>query len=324
MSVTGISWTQATWNPVTGCDRVSPGCDHCYALRMAARLKAMGSPKYQRDGRPARSGPGFAVAAHPEVFRLPLRWRAPRRIFVNSMSDLFHAEIDAGVIAAVFATMACTRRHTYQVLTKRPGQARSLLSCPAFRDLVDQAVAQLPEAVHGGYDPTAWPLPNLWLGVSAEDDHWAQVRIPVLLDTPAALRWVSLEPLLGPVDLRPGDWIPAEEHPGRGDCARWRPHLDWVVVGGESGPRARPCDPAWVRRLREACQAGGVAFHLKQLGGPAPGAGGAELDGRRWQEYPASGDPPRVASANRRQEILTVRRVAPKWYRSRVLDVPHD
>jgi protein gp37 len=284
----GISWTQATWNPVTGCDRVSPGCDHCYALRMAGRLKAMGSPKYQRDGRTSRSGPGFAVTAHPDTLNLPFRWRAPRRIFVNSMSDLFHSDLGVDFAAAVFAIMACTPRHTYQVLTKRPGRARSLLSSPAFRNLVDQAAEQLPANDRSAYDPTTWPLPNLWLGVSAENDHWAAVRIPVLLQTPAAVRWASLEPLLGPVDLRPGEWVHDEECLRRNGCLCMpaRQHLDWVVVGGESGPDARPCEPGWVRQIRDTCDAGGVAFYFKQWSGLTPRSGGCLLDGRLCQAYP--------------------------------------
>lgn len=283
----GISWTQATWNPITGCDRVSPGCDHCYALRMAGRLKAMGSPKYQRDGRPPRSGPGFAVTAHPDTLNVPLRWRAPKRIFVNSMSDLFHFDLGTEFVAAVFAVMACTPRHTYQVLTKRPGRARSLLSSPQFRTLVEQAAAQLTADTRAGYDPAVWPLANLWLGVSAEDDHWAGIRIPILLQTPAVIRWASLEPLLGPIDLRPGEWVHDGQCLRRNDCL-CRPtqqHLDWVVVGGESGPAARPCDPAWVRQIRDACDTGGVAFHFKQWSGPTP-RWGCLLDGQLRQAYP--------------------------------------
>jgi protein gp37 len=286
--MSGISWTQATWNPVTGCDRVSPGCDHCYALRMAGRLKAMGSPKYQRDGRTSRSGPGFAVTAHPDTLSLPLRWRTPKRIFVNSMSDLFHSDLEADFVADVFAVMACTPRHTYQVLTKRPGRARSLLSSPAFWNLVNQAAEQFPANVRAAYDPTAWPLPNLWLGVSAENDHWAAVRIPVLLQTPAAIRWASLEPLIGPVDLRPGEWVHDEECLRRNDCQclPTQQHLDWVVVGGESGPDARPCEPEWVRQIRDTCDAGGVAFYFKQWSGPTPRRGGCLLDGRLCEAYP--------------------------------------
>ena len=161
---TTIEWTEVTWNPVTGCDRVSDGCDNCYALAMAKRLKAMGSPKYQADGNPATSGPGFAVTVHPDALGEPSRWRRPRRVFVNSMSDLFHPQVPEEFIAAVFAVMARTPQHTYQVLTKRHDRLRALLSRPGFREQV------APGAT--------WPLPNVWIGVSVEDQRWANIRVP--------------------------------------------------------------------------------------------------------------------------------------------------
>ncbi len=250
---TGIEWTEATWNPVTGCDRVSEGCDHCYALTMAARLQAMGNPRYQRDGDPRTSGPGFGVTVHPDKLGEPLGWRRPRTVFVNSMSDLFHREVPSGFIAEVFAVMQSTPMHTYQVLTKRSGRMASLLR--AWKA--------------DGFEPP----PNVWLGTSVENQRWAAIRIPKLLETPAAVRFLSCEPLLGRIDLEP--WL--------GD----RPGLDWVIAGGESGPCARPMDPGWASSLRDQCMDAGIAFFFKQWGGRTPKAGGRELDGRTYDELPA-------------------------------------
>lgn len=300
-----IEWTDATWNPTTGCDRVSPGCDHCYALTLAARLKAMGQPKYQADGDPRTSGPGFGLTTHPDALDLPLRWRRPRRIFVNSMSDLFHADVPDQYIAQVFAVMACAPRHAFQLLTKRHARMRSLLSSGRFADRVEKEVrgclgwssARLPAVDHGRADAhlgqREWakdpmpPLRNVWLGVSVEDQRWADIRIPALLETPAAVRWVSAEPLLGPVDLLP--YVshqcdcPGPEHLKRSEFG---PGLDWVVVGGESGPDHRPLNPDWARSLRDRCVAAGVPFLFKQVGGRTPKSGGRVLDGRTWDEYP--------------------------------------
>ncbi len=230
-SGTAIEWTDATWNPATGCDKVSPGCDHCYAERIALRD-------------PKNFPTGFAVTLHPERLDKPLHWREPRRIFVNSMSDLFHDQIPDQFIEQVWDTMAAAPQHTFQLLTKRPGRMRSLLR--------------------------HWQvLPNVWLGVSAENQKWADVRLPILAETPAAIRFVSAEPLIGPISL-------ADHLPG----------LDWVIVGGESGPEHRPMDPDWARDLRDQCTSAGVAFLFKQWGGRTPKAGGRELDGRTWDEYP--------------------------------------
>jgi protein gp37 len=248
-----IEWTEATWNPVTGCDRVSEGCDHCYAQTLAKRLKAMGSRRYQRDGDPRTSGPGFGITLHRDQLTLPMRWRAPRTVFVNSMSDLFHDEVPLDFIADVFRTMRTTPHHTYQVLTKRPGRMSSLLTRW-------QAPSKLADLVG---------LPNVWLGTSVENQRWAGVRIPKLIETPAAVRFLSCEPLLGPVDLGPA-----------------LPQLDWVIVGGESGPGRRPMDPDWARSLRDQCEAAGVPYFFKQWGGRTPKAGGRELDGRTWDEMP--------------------------------------
>ena len=237
-----IEWTEATWNPVTGCDRVSAGCDHCYALTLAARLKAMGQPKYQRDGDPRTSGPGFGVTMHPAELEIPRRWRRPRVIFVNSMSDLFHPQVSADFVARVFEVMTATPQHTYQILTKRPKRARQLLR--------------------------GWiPVPNVWLGVSIEDDRVVD-RADILREVPAAVRFLSLEPLLGP--------LPSLDLTG----------IDWVIVGGESGPEHRPMRKEWVLELRDRCQAAGVPFFFKQWGGPTPKSGGRLLDGQTWNQMP--------------------------------------
>lgn len=238
-----IEWTEATWNPTTGCDRVSAGCDNCYALTLARRLKAMGSPKYQNDGDARTSGPGFGVTVHEPTLTAPLRWRTPRVVFVNSMSDLFHARVPAAFVARVFEVMAATPQHTYQVLTKRATRLRRLSP-------------DLP-----------WP-PNVWMGVSVENGDVAH-RVDELRQVPAAVRFLSCEPLLGPLDGLDLDGI------------------GWVIAGGESGSGARPMDPAWPRQLRDACVSASVPFFFKQWGGPTPKAGGRILDGRTWDGMPA-------------------------------------
>jgi len=294
-----IEWTHATWNPTTGCDQVSPGCDNCYALTLAKRLKAMGNPKYQHDGNPRTSGPGFGLTAHPDTLRLPLTRRKPRRIFVNSMSDLFHNEVPDEFIARVFAVMLASERHTFQVLTKRHARMRSLLRRDAFREQVEREAVDRYGIHVDVCAADTWPVPNVWLGVSVEDQRWADIRIPALLDTLAAVRWISVEPLLGPVDLTrltvlkpdppygPGAWLDSLTGHLIGPDDMLPTRLDWVVAGGESGAGARPMDPDWSRGLRDQCQAAGVPFLFKQWGGRTPKAGGRTLDGRTWDEYPA-------------------------------------
>jgi protein gp37 len=259
MAETSIEWATHVWNPTTGCDRVSEGCDHCYALTLANRLKAMGNPRYQVDGDPRTSGPGFGLTLHWDKLEEPLHWRDPRRVFVNSMSDLFHDDVPVDFIGAVFDAMEATPVHTFMILTKRPGRMASILA------------RVRPD-----------PLPNVWLGTSVESQKWAGVRIPKLLATPAAIRFLSCEPLLGPVDLEhvriPHGLV--EVNGGR------LPGIDWVIVGGESGPGARTMDPEWARILRDQCVAASVAFFFKQWGGRTPKAGGRELDGREWNERP--------------------------------------
>jgi protein gp37 len=257
---TAIEWTEATWNPVTGCDRVSPGCDHCYALTLAARLKAMGSPKYQDDGDPRTSGPGFAVTIHRDELVVPRQWRRPRLVFVNSMSDLFHPRVPASFVAKVFEVMAETPQHTYQILTKRPKRARAVL-----RDVAPD------------------PLPHVWLGVSVEDDKRTD-RVAILREVPAAIRFLSCEPLLGPLPSL--------------DLA----DVDWVIAGGESGPNARPMRESWLLDIRDKCLASGVPFFFKQWGGRTPKAGGRVLAGQTWDQMP----PLRSADGSRAATLVGV------------------
>lgn len=241
----GIEWTEATWNPTTGCDKMSSGCDNCYALTLAKRLQAMGQPKYQNDGNAKTSGPGFALTLHEEALAAPYGWKSPRLIFVNSMSDMFHPEVPLDFIQRVFSVMAETPQHTYQVLTKRSKRLAALAG------------------------EVEWPS-NVWMGVSVETDRYA-FRLDHLRSVNAAVRFVSAEPLLGPLpDL---------------DLSS----IDWLIAGGESGPNARPMDEAWVRDLRGQCGTAGVAFFFKQWGGRTPKAGGRELDGALHDEMPLVG-----------------------------------
>ena len=272
-----IEWTDASWNPVTGCTKVSPGCDHCYAEAFAERWR--GTPGHAYEN-------GFDLQLRPERLDQPLRWHRPRRIFVNSMSDLFHDDVPDEFIAQVFAVMAATPRHTYQLLTKRHARMRSFLrgecKCGAghapgvhLRSAIEWAATPhsptyVPGLESGLYHRTQWPLLNVWLGVSVENQQWADIRVPALLDTPAAVRWLSCEPLLGPVDLTSCNGVNALEQdwiggPGAGSGAP-HPFVDWVVVGGESGPGARPMHPDWARSLRDQCTAADVPFFMKQAG----------------------------------------------------------
>lgn len=248
-----IEWTNATWNPTTGCDRTSPGCDNCYALALARRLKRMGVSKYQHDGDPSTSGPGFALTLHPDALEIPLRWRAPRRVFVDSMSDLFHPKVPDAFITDVLAVMRRTPQHTYQLLTKR-----------------SKRLAELADHVD-------WPA-NMWLGVSIETDRYTFRARHLAAVTHAAIRFLSLEPLLGP--------LPSLDLDG----------IDWVIVGGESGANHRPIDPDWVRDLRDRCISAEVPFFFKQWGGRTPKAGGRELDGQTWDQMPMARGLSRTAS----------------------------
>ena len=228
-----IEWTEATWNPVTGCSKISPGCKHCYAERMARRLQAMGHAHYRN---------GFDVTLHEDALDLPLRWKRPQAIFVNSMSDLYHRDVPLSFIKKVFATMHKANWHRYQILTKRAERLADIS-------------AKLPWAA------------NIWQGVTVEHADYAH-RIDLLRQTGAHIKFLSLEPLLGP--------MPKLKLRG----------IDWVIVGGESGPGARPMAPEWVTDIRDQCQKAGVAFHFKQWGGVFKKRNGRLLEGRTWDEMP--------------------------------------
>ncbi|HVA93597.1 MAG TPA: phage Gp37/Gp68 family protein [Candidatus Dormibacteraeota bacterium] len=232
-----IEWTDATWNPVTGCTKVSPGCKHCYAERLSNRLKAMGQANYRN---------GFEVTLQPQMLELPLRWKAPKRIFVNSMSDLFHENVPTNYIEQVFDVMRRAHWHQYQILTKR-----------------SERVLDLNKQL-------AW-MPQIWMGVSVENEDYAE-RIDHLRKTDAHVKFLSLEPLLGPLhklNLR---------------------DIDWAIVGGESGPGARSADPEWVTEIRDQCVKVGVPFFFKQWGGVQKNKAGRTLQGRTWDEMPVHGE----------------------------------
>jgi protein gp37 len=278
-----IEWCDASWVSVTGCTKVSDGCLNCYAEALTERLRKMGQPKYAA---------GFdVVRTHPETLAIPFRWRDPRKVFVNSMSDTFHARVPRAFVDRLFAVMALTPRHTYQVLTKRPLRAARYLADPETPARVRYHAGRLHllggRGSEGwGWGPLGWPLPNVWLGTSVEDNR-QRGRVRALLTAPAAIRFLSCEPLIGPLDLK-GYLHPnfAADDPrhhqpgGRG--------VDWVIVGGESGPHHRPVDPSWVRDLRDQCEVWGTAYFFKQWGGLTPKSGGRLLDGRTWDEFPAA------------------------------------
>jgi len=228
-----IEWTETTWNPVTGCTKISAGCKHCYAHRLAFRLQAMGNIRYQN---------GFDVTLHEDLIDAPRKWRSPRLIFVNSMSDLFHKEVPTRFIQRVFKTMNDCPQHTFQILTKRSGRLKSLAN------------------------KLKWTS-NIWMGVSIEDDR-VHHRIHDLLEVPAHVRFLSCEPLIGPTEDLPLDGI------------------HWVIVGGESGPGARPMEKAWVRSIRRQCRDAGAAFFFKQWGGVQKHRNGRKLSNRTYDEMP--------------------------------------
>lgn len=276
-----IEWTEVTWNPTSGCDRISPGCDHCYALRMAKRLKAMGQAKYQADGDPRTSGPGFGVTVHEDVIWAPLRWPGRKTAFVDSMGDLAHPRIPRPALVRIWAAMALTPQHTYQVLSKRPNRLAALLASSGFIREVGAAAASRAQQDGAGLEERdgwtrgaggtwapAWPLPNVWVGTSIESDGYAW-RAGFLRKTDASVRFLSLEPLLGP--------LPSLDLDG----------IDWVIAGGESGSGFRPVELAWVRAIRDRCTGQGIDFFFKQVGGLTPKSGGRELDGRTWDQMPA-------------------------------------
>lgn len=271
---TKIEWTDVTWNPVRGCSVISPGCHNCYAMKQAHRFSGDGKP-YAGLTKQTRSGPQWTgeIALIENVLTDPLHWRDPKRVFVNSMSDLFHEGVPYEFIDKVFAVMALASGHTFQVLTKRPGLMRAYLESRAkTADYWKAAARQIGWTLEfAGVSMVRFPLPNVWLGVSVENQKHADERIPLLLQTHAAVRFISAEPLLGPIDLlglRGGTF---DAMTGCGDRERlteWEdtPSLDWVIVGGESGNSARPFAIEWARSLMQQCQRAGTAFFLKQLG----------------------------------------------------------
>lgn len=279
---TPIEWTDATWNVVNGCTVVSPGCAQCYAMRLAAtRLRH--HPSRAGLARMHGDTPQWTgeVRFNEQVLLDPLRWRRPRKIFVCAHGDLFHDKVPDEWIDRVFAVMALAPQHVFQVLTKRPERMREFLTAKLFRPRFTQAVLDQRRAWPGSWRTAPivlnanWPLPNVWLGVSVEDQHRADERIPILLDTPAAVRWLSMEPLLGPVDLTRisrVDFGPSAHatcikpaNPMSKSLA-WPVAINWVVLGGESGPGARPMHPDWARSLRDQCVTAQVPFLFKQWG----------------------------------------------------------
>lgn len=257
-----VLWTDATWNVVTGCDKESAGCKNCYADRDWPRMAA--NPKSVYFGRVFTD-----VQCHPERLDQPLRWTRARKIFVNSTSDLFHPAVPTEYLDQVFAIMGLAfvigKQHIFQVLTKRAERMQAYLADPGTVWRVTRAMKLLGPTggLPGENAPPTWPLPNVWVGVSVENQAMAELRIPLLQQTPAAIRWLSMEPLLGPVDLE------QFRIPALVDGVMASP-VDWIVVGGESGPRARPMNPTWVRSLRDQCAKLGVPFMFKQWGAWAP------------------------------------------------------
>jgi protein gp37 len=286
---TTIEWTGETWNSVTGCTKISAGCQNCYAERMAKRLR--GRFGYHDDE-------PFRVTVHEKKLDQPLRWRKPRHVFVCSMGDLFHPDVPVEAIDKIVSVMAACPQHTFQILTKRPDR---------MRDYVDDMMRVIPgsgrdldlwdfwrcQTVSHDHEQPALPVANLWLGVSAEGQEQAQARIPALLETPAAVRFVSVEPMLGPVDLRE---VEGPEGDRLGDSlialggAGTPTGIDWVICGGESGPGARPMHPDWARSLRDQCVGAHVPFFFKQWGGVRKKPAGALLDDELWQQMPVEED----------------------------------
>lgn len=262
---TGISWTDEVWNPVTGCSRVSEGCRNCYAAALAPRLAAMGQKGYTALPWTKANAPEN-VHLHPDRLEKPLHWRKPRRVFVNSMSDLFHELVPDRFVDRVFGMMALAEPHTFQVLTKRPERMAEYLGNEYTRTNVEMAKDQISLDLLGlGQFLGEWPLPNVWLGTSVEDQKAADERIPHLRRCPAAVRFLSCEPLLGPL------WLYDTGEMGGNvlfpDAFGDRPGVQWVIVGGESGPNFRTMDHDWARSIRDQCKGAGVAFFGKQDSG---------------------------------------------------------
>lgn len=341
---TGIEWTEATWNPIRGCSRVSEGCRNCYAETVANRFKGPGEPYEGLIAKGGQWNGNVTVAWHK--LDEPCRWTRPRMIFVNSMSDLFHPAVSFDLVAGIFGIMAAASWHTFQILTKRPERMleffqwldrqpeRRLYDTVELQErfpgsdwrpffLAQRAAETLPESGEGlRVDIKGqWPLSNVWLGVSVEDQAAADERIPQLLETPAAIRWISAEPLLGPIDidqfLYRGDRGLVESDPfaaamlsaGESDGTAWvRPAIDWVVAGGESGTCARPMHPQWVASLRDQCQAAHVPFLFKQWGEWAPEIECATVRGTESALYLEIDGTTRPAATGARGNAVTIQR----------------
>ena len=265
---TTIAWTDATWNPLRGCTEISPGCAHCYAAAIAARFGGPGKPF---EGLAYRDANGKAhwtgkIATAPDKLREPLTWRKPRMVFVNSMSDLFHEDVPETYIAAVFGLMGIASAHTFQVLTKRAARMADVLSRLTWDQCLSALSTTYPYSLTAGGVVPSWPLPNVWLGVSVENQKCADERIPHLLRTPARVRFLSCEPLLESVEI--GWAMPCEVNarPPHFLAGCYKRGIDWVICGGESGPGARPCKIAWIRSIVRQCRAASVPCFVKQLG----------------------------------------------------------
>ncbi len=294
---TSIEWTDASWPVVTGCTHISPGCDRCYSARLTStRLRHL--PEYA--GLASNGRFNGTVRCLPDRLDWPLKWRKPKRIFVSDMADLFHDQVPDEYLVRVFDVMLNARRHTFQVLTKRHARMRSFVTRYLSGEFAAEPLDRAPLAATVDRPPA-----NVWLGVSAEDQKWADIRIPALLDTPAAIRFVSAEPLLGPIDL--SSWIGADHGASPGDLpapggrgkaggdrgglrsgvpddlsdSTRRSSISWLIAGGESGSGARPCELSWLRSLHDQCASAGVPYFLKQLGSVA---------GREWDAGPKGGD----------------------------------
>ena len=261
-----IEWTDVTWNPLSGCTRVSEGCRHCYAEKMSGRLEAMGQTKYEgaaKDGRWTGE-----IRFHPRVLSAPMKWRKPRRVFVCSMSDIFHPDVDDDWIDQIFSVMAGAHAHTFQVLTKRPERAAEW-----FKRYDGLALSPHDHHAETRMEIGTMPLPNVWLGTSVEDQATADERIPYLLQCPAAVRFVSYEPALGPLWLHRGHQLCPTHDFASGFCSSPCPDiisLDWIIAGGESGPYWRKANPDWFRLVRDECAEAGMAFFMKQMSGKRP------------------------------------------------------
>jgi protein gp37 len=282
---TKIEWTDETWNPVTGCTKVSAGCKNCYAERLAPKVFA-GQKIGDMRGGPLRQRVFTDVLCHHERLDAPLHWKKPRRIFVNSMSDLFHEDVPDEFILRVFDVMRqcenghsaklcrLVSQHTFQILTKRPARMRDFCTRLRFAQNDARGLYLASKLPHNGYNPMQ-ALRHVWLGVSVEDQATADERIPLLLQTQAAVRFLSCEPLLGPIDL--AQWINRPKfnqwHGMPREVAEWECGIHWIIAGGESGPNARPSHPDWFRTLRDECAAAGVPFFFKQWGEWAPRRG---------------------------------------------------